>query len=104
MFCSGSLKGLSFGGISFDRNNKVDYQCVMQRGEQTVLLEVMHYKKPKLSLGPPKENRTANITLPDGSKTQAVSVHDLMKSKRKTPRPAGDRITKEQNLVGALGR
>ena len=104
MFCSGMLKGLSFGGVSFDRNNKIDYQCVMQSGDDTARLEILPYKKPKFSMGPPKEERTVNIFLPDGSKMTAQSVHDFKDSRRSSPRPSGYKILKDGKIVGGLGR
>lgn len=104
MFCSGMLKGLSFGGVSFDRNNKIDYQCVMQRDDDTARLEILPYKKPKFAMGPPKEERSVNIFLPDGSKMTAQSVHEFKDSRRTSPRPAGYKILKDGRLVGGLGR
>lgn len=104
MFCSGMLKGLSFGGVSFDRNNKIDYQCVMQQGDNTVRLEVLPYKKPKFAMGPPKEQRTVNIYLPDGSKMTAQSVHEFKGTRRTSPMPAGYKILKDGQMIGGLGR
>ena len=104
MFCSGMLKGLSFGGFSFDRNNDADYQCVMQKDDQTVRFEILPYKKPKFSLGPPKEERSVRIFLPDGSTMTAESVHDLQGTKRETKPPAGYKIKKDQRMVAGVGR
>jgi hypothetical protein len=104
MFCSGALKKFSIYGVSFDRQNEIDYQCVMQSGEKTVVLVVLPYKKPKFSLGPPIENRKVLITLPDNREMQGASLHRGVGNKRENPTPVGYKISNENKFVGGIGR
>ncbi|HBK19521.1 MAG: hypothetical protein CBC94_001765 [Gammaproteobacteria bacterium TMED134] len=104
MFCSGMVKGIKIWGVSFDRTNKVDYQCVMRQGERQVLMQVLPFKQPRISFGPPKENRTVNITLPSGDVWTAASVHALKKSRREALKPVGFEISQGDRVLGGLGR
>ena len=104
LFCSGQVKELEVYGFSFDRQNAIDYQCVMQSGEKMAVLAVLPYKKPKFSLGEPIQNRKALITLPDGRELQAVSLHRGVGNKREFPKAIGYTIRNKDKAVGGLGR
>ena len=104
IFCSGLVKELELYGISFDRENEIDYHCVMQSGEKKAVLEVLPYKKPKLFVGEPIQNRKVRITLPDGRELQAVSLHRGVGNKREYPKSIGYTIKNKGKVVGGLGR
>ncbi|MEE2784110.1 MAG: hypothetical protein VYE04_12155 [Pseudomonadota bacterium] len=104
MFCSGSLKGFEFAGVSFDRDNKFDYQCVMEQDATRVVLRVHPYAKPKFSIGEPQENRRVDITSSDGKKMLGTSIHSLVGTNRTTKKPAGYHISEEGQVIGGLGR
>ena len=104
IFCSGLVKEFELFGFSTDRENEIDYQCVMQSGEQMAVLEVYHYKKPKFLLGEPIQNRKVLIKLPEGRELQAVSLHRGAGNKREYPKPIGYTIKNKDKVVGGLGR
>ena len=104
IFCSGLVKEFELFGFSTDRENEIDYQCVMQSGEQMAVLEVFPYKKPKFLLGEPIQNRKALITLPDGRELHAVSLHRLVGNKREYPQSVGYTIKNKDKSIGGLGR
>ena len=104
MFCSGILKEFEIYGFSFDRQNEIDYQCLMRNEEQEAVLIVLPFKKPKFSMGPPVENRQVEITLPDGREIQAESLHKGVGNKRSHPKPVGYKIVDEGRVVGGIGR
>ena len=104
IFCSGVLKEFTNSyGMTSGRQGAIDYQCVMQSGEQTAVLVVLPFKKPKFSLGPPVENRKVIITLPDGKELQGTSLHTVVGKKRKNPKPIGYKISNGAVAVGGMG-
>ena len=104
IFCSGIKKEITNQfGMTFERQGAIDYQCVMQSGEQTAVLVVLPFKKPKFSMGPPVENRKVIITLPDGREMQGSSLHSVVGNKRKNPKPLGYKISDGAETLGAIG-
>ena len=104
IFCSGIKKEITNQyGMTFERQGAIDYQCVMQSGEQTAVLVVLPFKKPKFSMGPPVENRKVIITLPDGRELQGSSLHRVVGSKRENPKPLGYKISDGAEALGAIG-
>jgi len=104
MFCSGILKEFEIYGFSFDRQNEIDYQCLMRSGEKEAVLIVLPFQKPKFSMGPPVENRQVKITLPDGREIKAVSLHKTVGHKRSHPKPVGYKIVNQGKAIGGIGR
>lgn len=104
IFCSGVKKEITNQyGMTFERQGAIDYQCVMQSDEQTAVLVVLPFKKPKFSLGPPIENRKVIITLPDGRELQGSSLHRVVGKKRENPKPLGYKISDGAEALGAIG-
>ena len=104
IFCSGVKKDITNQlWMKFERQGAIDYQCVMQSGEQTAVLVVLPFKQPKFSLGPPVENRKVIITLPDGRELQGSSLHRVVGNKRENPKPLGYKISDGAEALGAIG-
>ena len=79
--------------MTFERQGAIDYQCVMQSGDQTAVLVVLPSKKPKFSFGPPVENRTVMIIVPDGRELQGSSLHRVVGGNKKHSKPLGYKIS-----------
>ncbi|MAD91199.1 MAG: hypothetical protein CMQ54_00480 [Gammaproteobacteria bacterium] len=104
IFCSGIKKEITNAfGMTYERQGAIDYQCIMQSGDQTAVLVVLPFKKPKFSMGPPVENRKVIISLPDGRELQGKSLHRAVGKKREYPKPLGYKISDGKNALGAIG-
>lgn len=101
MLCSGSLKGF---GLTFEKDDNIDYRCAMSQGEAQILMTVSSYKKPKFALGQTKQERAIVVTLADGTELSGQSIHQLVGTKTLTKPPAGYEIRHDDEVIGGLGR
>lgn len=105
MTCAGEVKGFAVGGISFDRGNAVDYQCVMVSGDTQAVLSIDPVAKPKfgLKMGASKEERKGQVALPDGGTLSLASLHNYEGSKMEDPKPYGFHIIQDDKVIAAVG-
>jgi hypothetical protein len=104
MSCSGNrITKKNSLGMQSGSQEPIDYQCLMQQGEQTAVLVLLPYKKPKFKLGPPIENRSLYITLPDGREFNGKSIHALVGKKKNYHKATGFKISDGSNVVGGVG-
>jgi hypothetical protein len=104
MSCSGNrISKKNSLGMQSGSQEPIDYQCLIQQGEQNAVLVLLPYKKPKFKFGPPIENRSLYITLPDGRELSGKSIHAAVGKKKNYPKAIGYELSDGSKVVGGVG-
>lgn len=105
MTCTGRKKGFNLGSVSFEQDNKTDFECVIAGDAGKATLTVDPLDKPKfgLALGAQKEARLGKITVAGRGDMLLQSLHKFEGSSAESPKPYGFEIMHNGKIVAAVG-